>query len=77
MTIDLTQVVPVLIGLGTIFTTIYAFSSKVAAINSKLEMHEYKINGCYESLNHKASRLLDEINSLERKFEEFIKQNNG
>ena len=76
MTVDLVQLITLIVGLIAIFGSIYSFSSKekridlsIAAINSKLEMHEYRIHGCYEPLNHKATRLHDEIKALKQKIE--------
>lgn len=81
MTINLSELIPILASIGTVASVLYAFSSnisnrekridlKLAEIDSKLDMHEYKIHGCYESLNHKASRLMDEIKDLERKLDD-------
>lgn len=84
MTINLGELIPILAGIATSSSVLYAFSNnianrekridlKLAEIDSKLEMHEYKIHGCYESLSHKASRLMDEIKDLEQKIENLNK----
>lgn len=84
MTINLAELIPILASVATVASVFYAFSNnisnrekridlKLAEIDSKLEMHEYKIHGCYESLNHKSSRLMDEIKDLEQKIENLNK----
>lgn len=80
MNVDLTELLSVIVALIAIFGSIYSISNKekrfdlvIAEIKAKQEMNEYRINGCYEALNHKCNRLFDEIKQLERKFEEFRK----
>ena len=74
MSIDLNELLSILGGISVVLSAMYAFGSRIAAINSKIEMHDYRIHAFQEALTHKTNRLLAEIKDLEAKLEKLAEQ---
>lgn len=74
MSINLNELLSILGGVSFVLSAVYAVGSKISALNSKVEHHEYLINDFYNQLSHKSQRLLGEIKELEVKLEKLAEK---